>query len=596
MATTDGNTNLPLFQINDPEKVIRLGLAGLELNNVPADTAFAVSHDGLGIQYDITGVKKTFTIAPNGVSWSDGTTTNTTGLERLSLVQQAFQAVELPPNATTLKLNDKILLDNGVSTIVNKISSQDIVISDPTSGTTNTNEIGINYISLKQNATTTPATTDLTYQVIQNNIHNFITGGNSMFQATGSTIQLNTDHPSVSTFSYTILTPDSITANNNVSGSSSATWKDIIASASSSNPTYDQVLGAGNTATNKFAFIEGVGSIGTSTSAVSNTSFGVQDTDGAGNQKSSNLSNANLGFASSVAFGYNDSINIALNNDGSEGSSGIYHTDNYPTPSPFKIQSDQNITMTSPTGEVALSAPANNIFLSGQNIQLQSSYLALPSISSNLYSQLENRGLNCSDTLNGFTAWYRNTSARISNTAGTIFSFLTNTYLQMVNLANDTMNLTAIDLRMTTNITGVATSSVFNGYYTGFASPTSQTGYYSDGLSSVLNTGGRVDIKSLGEVNVVSKRVGDITDFNLVVENTNTTTGANVGVPSVQTYKSGRNVAQNDYIASQSAYAKNYLGNKTEYTRITSQTTNSSVGGGDDGAIGIWCAVNGTTQ
>jgi hypothetical protein len=166
----------------------------------------------------------------------------------------------------------------------------------------------------------------------------------------------------------------------------------------------------------------------------------------------------------------------------------------------------------------------------------------------------------------------------------------------MRNAINETMNSTANELRMTTNAAGAATTSFMSEYSLSLVSPTNQTGYYTDGLTSVLNSGGKVEVKSLGEVNVVSKRVlCDITDFNMVLENTNATAGANIGVSSLQTYKSGRNVAQND-IAYQSAYAKNYLGNKTEYTRITSQTTNSIVGGGDDEAIGIWCAVNGTTQ
>jgi hypothetical protein len=38
--------------------------------------------------------------------------------------------------------------------------------------------------------------------------------------------------------------------------------------------------------------------------------------------------------------------------------------------------------------------------------------------------------------------------------------------------------------------------------------------------------------------------------------------GPTGGIPSAEYYKSGRIVAQNDYIASQHFYANNYLGTK----------------------------------
>jgi hypothetical protein len=149
MATTDETTDLPIFSINNGDKVIRVGLAGLELNNVPADTAFALSHEGIGLEYDITGTKKTFTISPNGLTWSDGTSTNTTGLERLSLVQQAFQAVQLPPNATTLQLNDTLLLTDGTNT--NTLDTDSISFSNPTIDTIGS--YGGNSFSLQTDAT-----------------------------------------------------------------------------------------------------------------------------------------------------------------------------------------------------------------------------------------------------------------------------------------------------------------------------------------------------------------------------------------------------------------------------------------------------------
>lgn len=74
------------------------------------------TNKGLILDYDLTGTAKQFTLTDAGVKWTNGTNTYTTALDRLALVQQAFQAVELPPNATTLQLNDTLLLNDGTNT------------------------------------------------------------------------------------------------------------------------------------------------------------------------------------------------------------------------------------------------------------------------------------------------------------------------------------------------------------------------------------------------------------------------------------------------------------------------------------------------
>ena len=117
-------------------------------------------------------------------------------------------------------------------------------------------------------------------------------------------------------------------------------------------------------------------------------------------------------------------------------------------------------------------------------------------------------------------------------------------------------------------------------------------GYNSAGIDMATKT-----ITNASQITSTSTDVGYSTTPQITINNTNATAGATTGVPSIETYKSGRNVAQSDYIFSQSSYAKSAVTSaKTEYSRITTQVTNTSVGGGDDGAIGFWCAVNGTTQ
>lgn len=124
-------------------------------------------------------------------------------------------------------------------------------------------------------------------------------------------------------------------------------------------------------------------------------------------------------------------------------------------------------------------------------------------------------------------------------------------------------------------------------------------------------TADNIDFSTTGRL-IIPTLVGSYLDFNpptgrltlqnsvnaggsgnpqLVLQNTN----ASAGSVAIETYKN-RTSAQNDTIYNHSIYAKNYLGNKTEYARISSVITNTSAGGGDDGSINIWTAVNGTVQ
>jgi len=77
------------------------------------DRAVKMSQDGMLIEYDINSTQKSFEIGQNGFDWTDGTNTYTTTLERISLVQTALSSVELPPNGTTLKINNTLQLNAG---------------------------------------------------------------------------------------------------------------------------------------------------------------------------------------------------------------------------------------------------------------------------------------------------------------------------------------------------------------------------------------------------------------------------------------------------------------------------------------------------
>jgi len=69
---------------------------------------------GIDIRYDIgTANVKNFRMSNVGVNWTDNTNNNTTSLDRLALVQTLLQAVEIPPNATTLKINNALQINAG---------------------------------------------------------------------------------------------------------------------------------------------------------------------------------------------------------------------------------------------------------------------------------------------------------------------------------------------------------------------------------------------------------------------------------------------------------------------------------------------------
>ena len=127
---------------------------------------------------------------------------------------------------------------------------------------------------------------------------------------------------------------------------------------------------------------------------------------------------------------------------------------------------------------------------------------------------------------------------------------------------------------------------------TGFSywSPTGPTGIYYMGPVYIPN--GILEVK-LGTT-------GGVVNPILKLENNSGFIGTGptgTGIVSFETFRSGNTIRQGDYIYSQSAYAiSNVTSAKTEYSRITTQVTNTSGGGGDDGAIGLWCAVNGVTQ
>jgi len=112
----------------------------------------------------------------------------------------------------------------------------------------------------------------------------------------------------------------------------------------------------------------------------------------------------------------------------------------------------------------------------------------------------------------------------------------------------------------------------------------------SNTLQQVL-VNGNTATGSTASISLANSGVGYLTP-QLKLENTNATAGTTTGVPSIETYKSGRNGANNDLISTTLNYAKNYAGVKTLFSKIESNIRNTALGN-DDGSIGIFAMLNG---
>ena len=60
-------------------------------------------------EYDINTTPKIFNITSTGINWTNGVLNFNTELSRIAVIQEAFAAVELPPDSTTLQINKRLL-------------------------------------------------------------------------------------------------------------------------------------------------------------------------------------------------------------------------------------------------------------------------------------------------------------------------------------------------------------------------------------------------------------------------------------------------------------------------------------------------------
>lgn len=374
---------------------------------------------------------------------------------------------------------------------------------------------------------------------------NVVTLNNNEINLTDNSGTGTTTSFSTTNLSQTTTGPTTITA----------TWSDVINTANAGAPTYQEVLTAGNTATELSAIITGSGTIGTTTTTINKLSIATQDTDGTGNQKSTSLNNNTLNFSNSVAFGYNDSLFISLNNNGTGGVSGISHLDNFPTPSNFTVSTDQNLYLTAGNGnnKQIYFTPDATSGTGTMSMQLSTNtadqfIIEKSTNATNIY-QAGGSGGTAQVRLSNFAS---SPEFRIVSTG-----FAPTLKLDNATFASSQLQYVGTDLQFTTP----------------------QSGTYSFNTTGTNNS-----------LIVTDKGVGYTTNPTLQLNNTSATVGNTVGVPTISYYKSGRNAIGGDIIASQSYYANNYSGVKTEFARIEASVRNTSLNN-DDGALAFLCAT-----
>ena len=166
-------------------------------------------------------------------------------------------------------------------------------------------------------------------------------------------------------------------------------------------------------------------------------------------------------------------------------------------------------------------------------------------------------GLTISDQTNALFSYFRSVGAYISNITATIYSTLTNSALSF------------------------------------YGSPVSNS-YFNAGALVLIDTNAGPAGATLTPTNlfVQSPLTGYTSQPNITLNNGSSAVGSATGVPSIETYKSGRNATANDIISSQHFYAKNYATTKTEFARIeASVRATGALPGGDDGALAFLCAT-----
>jgi len=309
--------------------------------------------------------------------------------------------------------------------------------------------------------------------------------------------------------------------------------------------TYDAVLNAGDTATEKSAKITGTGVIGTATATNSKASIVIQDSDFAGTIAQSSLTNKTLNMIAGIPIGYSQSLNLILDTGGA--SNGLYHSDTNPSsPSPFVISTDQDLQLTS--------GLLKNFLVSSANITASPTSIMFGNLSTQFTTHTAT-GFNANDNSSSAFAYYRNNQMSIYGT-GNASLFANKTTLTYTDSA------------------GTATGALSSNSLT-MIDPTTGTSVYSGGsarISSANSAGASAPILQLQ----------------------NSTAGASAGV-AIETFKNGGAGVIGDEVFRLSMKGKNSGNTTAEYGRITCNIRDPTTSGaGIDGGLILSAPINNT--
>ena len=417
--------------------------------------------------------------------------------------------------------------------------------------------------------------------------------------ATGQTILLN---DAVGT-NFTLYTPSEIQISDGVNdtaffqptqlqytditGTVSATWADIISGSALSN-TLQEVLDAGHIANIGFQLDAGAGAntqspqtiildaqslvipTALASNTLTNTSLTIEDNENtAPNNDTTRLAitNNNINYFNRVPLGTTNQMDITLSNPTG---TGITHVDNFPTPSPFTIDTNTTLRLKA-TNTAGFTPYGINIDAQTPNIW----YDLDPIFGASSRVEITNQG--------AITSVH--TTAQQFGSFQTSNLFLTDAITQR----NATLNQNAVTFASTAvpalNSTHTISTLIFNDV--AGVTPISAQLNAGTGLT-ITNPNQGTSIINAGQATFQKASAGGQANPTLFLNNTNAT-----GSVALEVYKAKPTAGlAGEQLFNQSVYGKDSANNKNEYTRI-SHTIRDPTNGLEDGSIEIGAFVNG---
>ena len=352
--------------------------------------------------------------------------------------------------------------------------------------------------------------------------------------------------------------------------------------------TLQQVLTAGNTANIGFQLNAGAGAntqspttiildaqslispLALASNTLTNTSLTIEDNENtAPNNDTTRLAitNNNINYFNRVPLGTTNQMDITLSNPTG---TGITHVDNFPTPSPFTIDTNTTLRLKA-TNTAGFTPYGINIDAGTPNIW----YDLDPIFGASSRVEITNQG--------AITSVH--TTAQQFGSFQTSNLFLTNAITQR----NATLNQDAVTFASTAvpalNSTHTISTLIFNDV--AGVTPISAQLNAGTGLT-ITNPNQGTSIINAGQATFQKASAGGQANPTLFLNNTNAT-----GSVALEVYKAKPTAGlAGEQLFNQSVYGKDSANNKNEYTRI-SHTIRDPTNGLEDGSIEIGAFVNG---